>query len=114
MPDTIKKAATEAPQTMIPITENCMRATGDEDFTYTVMVGKELVPIFQKKMKTQMFVVFRFGRTIGEVWGESPTRMALPYIRTINEATMLQMQAASFAYRSLMFERKRPKLTNWI
>jgi hypothetical protein len=97
IPDTIKKAATEAPQTMIPITENCMRATGEEDFTYTVMVGKELVPIFQKKMKTQMFVVFRFGRTIGEVWGESPTRMALPYIRTINEATMLQMQAASFS-----------------
>jgi hypothetical protein len=97
LPDAIKKAATEAPQTMIPITENCMRATGDEDFTYTVMVGKELVPIHQKKMKTQMFVVFRFGRTIGEVWGESPTRMALPYIRTINEATMLQMQAASFS-----------------
>ena len=48
-------------------------------------------------MATQMFVVFRFGRTIGEVWGESPVRMALPYIRTINECQMLMLQAASYA-----------------
>lgn len=97
IPADIKDIATKAPQTMIPIVENCMRHTGDTEFTYTVMIGKSMSPVYQKKMKTQMFVVFRFGRTIGEVWGESPTRMALPYIRTINEATMLQLQAASYA-----------------
>ena len=97
LPESIIEAAQKAPQSLIPLTENCMRMTGDKDFTYTVMVGKELMPIHQKKMKTQMFVVFRFGRTIGEVWGESPTRMALPYIRTVNEAQMLMLQAASYA-----------------
>ncbi len=97
LPEALKETARTAPQTMVPITENCMRMTGEQDFTYTVMIGKELTPIHQKKMKTQMFVVFRFGRTIGEVWGESPTRMALPYIRTINEAQMLLLQAASYA-----------------
>ena len=97
IPANIKEIAQKAPQTMIPLTESCMRMTNDEDFTYSVMIGKELAPVYTKKMKTQMFVVFRFGRTIGEVWGESPTRMALPYIRTINEAQMLMLQAASYA-----------------
>ena len=97
VPDEIKKLAKEAPQKTVTVTESCMRMTGDKEFTYTVMIGKELTPIFQKKMTTQMFVVFRFGRTIGEVWGESPVRMALPHIRTINEAQMLVLQAASYA-----------------
>ena len=93
----IKEQAMKSPQAQIDVTESCMRLTGEKEYTYTVMVGKSLEPIYTKKMATQMFVVFRFGRTIGEVWGESPVRMALPYIRTINECQMLMLQAASYA-----------------
>jgi hypothetical protein len=97
LPDEIKEQAIKSPNQQIDVTESCMRLTGDKDYTYTVMVGKSLNVIHKKKMATQMFVVFRFGRTIGEVWGESPVRMALPYIRTINECQMLMLQAASYA-----------------
>ena len=97
LPDEIKEQAKKSPQSQIDVTESCMRFTGEKEYTYTVMVGKGLHVIYQKKMPTQMFVVFRFGRTIGEVWGESPVRMALPYIRTINECQMLMLQAASYA-----------------
>jgi hypothetical protein len=97
LPDDIEKLAKEAPQKNVTVIESCIRFLNDKEFTYTVMVGKEMRPIYQKKMSTQMFVVFRFGRTIGEVWGESPVRMALPHIRTINEAQMLVLQAASYA-----------------
>jgi len=97
LPDDIVELAKKSPQKNVTVTESCMRMTGKKDFTYTVMIGKELTPIYQKQMPTQMFVVFRFGKTISEVWGESPTRMALPHIRTINEAQMLVLQAASYA-----------------
>ena len=97
LPDEIKEQAIKSPNQQIDVTESCMRLTGDKDYTYTVMVGKSLNVIHTKKMATQMFVVFRFGRTIGEVWGESPVRMALPYIRTINECQMLMLQAAAYA-----------------
>ena len=97
LPDEVVKLAKEHPQKTVPVTESCMRMPKDKEYTYTVMIGKELLPVLQKKMKTQMFVVFRWGRTIGEVWGESPVRMALPHIRTINEASMLMLQAASYA-----------------
>ena len=97
LPDEIKEQALKSPNQQIDVTESCMRLTGDKDYTYTVMVGKSLNVIHTKKMATQMFVVFRFGRTIGEVWGESPVRMALPYIRTINECQMLMLQAAAYA-----------------
>ena len=97
LPDEIKEQAKKSPQSQIDVTESCMRFTGEKEYTYTVMVGKGLHVIYQKKMPTHMFVVFRFGRTIGEVWGESPVRMALPYIRTINECQMLMLQAASYA-----------------
>ena len=68
-----------------------MRLTG-EKITHTQLWLAKIWSCHQKKMPTQMFVVFRFGRTIGEVWGESPVRMALPYIRTINECQMLMFK----------------------
>lgn len=97
LPDDVVKQAKDQPMKSVPVIESCMRLPNDKEFTYTVMVGKSMHPVKQTKMKTQMFVVFRFGRTINEVWGESPVRMALPYIRTVNEACMLQLQAASYA-----------------
>tara|TARA_B110000503_G_C7114432_1_gene399663 strand:- start:154 stop:1665 length:1512 start_codon:yes stop_codon:yes gene_type:complete len=97
LPDDLLKLAKDYPQKNITVIESCIRFLKEKDYTYTVMVGKEMKPIYQKTMSTQMFVVFRFGRTIGEVWGESPVRMALPHIRTINEAQMLVLQAASYA-----------------
>jgi hypothetical protein len=59
-------------------------------------VGKEMEIIQKKTMPVQMFTVFRFGKTIGDMWGTSPVREALPHIRVVNEAQMLFMEAASY------------------
>lgn len=79
-----------------PVLESCFRIPTESDYTYTVQVGKAMQIVDTKKMPVPMFTVFRFGKTVGDIWGESPVRMALPHIRVVNEAQFLFMQAASY------------------
>ena len=78
------------------ILESCFRKPNDKEYTYVVQLEKEGVILQETKMPVQMFTVFRFGKTVSDIWGDSPVRMALPHIRVINEAQMLFMQSAAF------------------
>ncbi len=90
------KLCTEDPFKKHKVLESCFRLPMEEDYTYTVQVGKDGEIMESKKMPVPMFTVFRFNKTVGDILGESPIRMALPHIRVCNQAQELFMSAASF------------------
>jgi hypothetical protein len=94
--DSMRQACNQDPFKTHKVLESCFRMPNDKDYTYTVQVGQEGDIMEQTKMPVQMFTVFRFDKTVGDSWGSSPVRMALPHIRVINEAQMLFMQAAAY------------------
>jgi hypothetical protein len=96
MGDQLVDACVKEPYKTHKVLESCLRLPMDKEFTYTIQVSKGQEILMTKKMPVQMFTPFRFGKTVGSVYGESPVRMALPHIRVVNEAQMLFMEAASY------------------
>jgi hypothetical protein len=65
--------------------------------TYSVHIGKDMMTVEETFTPVNPFIIFRFGKTLGEVWGESPVRSALPHIRVANEVAKLILTQASWA-----------------
>ena len=93
----IYKTAMESPQTKIKVLEAVCRMPQDSQLMYRVFVGKALEMVDEKPIAANPFVVFRFAKTLNEVWGESLVRAALPHIRTVNEVSKLILTQASWA-----------------
>ena len=81
----------------IKILECVHRRTGEKDMMYSVHIGKDLICVEETYTPVNPFIIFRFGKTLGEVWGESPVRSALPHIRVANEVAKLILTQASWA-----------------
>jgi len=94
--DSMRQACQKDPYKQHKILESCFRMPNAKEYTYVVQLNEQGQILEEKKMPVQMFTVFRFGKTVGDIWGESPVRMALPHIRVINEAQMLFMQSAAY------------------
>lgn len=94
--DDMRQSCVKNPYKTHKVLESCFRMPMDTDYTYVVQLHEKGDILEQTKMPVQMFTVFRFGKTVGDIWGESPVRMALPHIRVINEAQMLFMQSAAY------------------
>ena len=85
------------PQQQIKVLESCLRLPGEKEMMYRVMLEEGMVLLEERPTPVQMFIVFRFGKELGSVWGNSPCRQALPHIRVANEATQLIMKQSAFA-----------------
>lgn len=96
MPE-LEKKAKEEPEKKMKILECVHRHTGEKDLMYSVHIGKELHCVEETYTPVNPFVIFRFGKTLGEVWGESPVRSSLPHIRVANEVAKLILTQASWA-----------------
>jgi len=94
--DSMREVCQKDPYKTHKILESCFRKPNAKDYSYVVQLSEDGDILEEKKMPVQMFTVFRFGKTVGDIWGESPVRMALPHIRVINEAQMLFMQSAAY------------------
>ncbi len=92
----MRQSCTEDPYKKHKALESCFRMPNETDFTYVVQVGKDSKIMEMRKMPVPMFTVFRFGKTVGDTWGASPIREALPHIRVVNEAQFLFMQSAAY------------------
>jgi hypothetical protein len=93
---TIKRQALENPKQKVMIVEAVCRQT-NEGLMYKVYAGKNLTEVKAEKIEVSPFVVFRFGKTLGETWGESPVRQTLPAIRTANQIAELILTQNSWA-----------------
>ena len=93
----LEKTAMDQPDKKIKVLEAVFRQTGMQDLTYNVYVGKEMTLVQQSFTPVNPFIIFRFGKTLGETWGDSPVRNALPHIRIANETQKMMLQSAAWA-----------------
>tara|TARA_R100000278_G_scaffold5721_1_gene8620 strand:+ start:3952 stop:5502 length:1551 start_codon:yes stop_codon:yes gene_type:complete len=93
----LKDEADKHPDKKHKLLEAVFRKTGEEDYCYHVYVGKEMKLVESSMMPVNPFVVFRFSKTLGEHWGESPVRSALPHIRTANEIQKMMLQSGAWS-----------------
>ncbi len=54
-------------------------------------------PLDKQELEVPRFIVFRWSKTLGEVWGESPVRHALPHIEVANKIQELQLAHGEYA-----------------
>lgn len=85
------------PHGKVKILESCLKGPDDEGLMYRVYLEDKMVLLEEKVSPAQMFIVFRFGKTLGSIWGESPVRQALAHIRVANQATQLIMTQSAWA-----------------
>jgi hypothetical protein len=97
----LKELADKDPEKKIPILEAVFRQVGETDYCYNVYVGKDMDPVLKSYMPVNPFIIFRFSKVIGQVWGEGPIRSCLPHIRTVNEMQKMVLQTASWTSQGL-------------
>ena len=85
------------PHGKVKILEACLKGPDDEGLMYRVYLEDKMVLLEEQVSPAQMFICFRFGKTLGSIWGDSPVRQALPHIRVANEATQLIMTQSAWA-----------------
>lgn len=57
-----------------------------DTWEYAVYLEKDFSELeAAKKHRFNSFIVFRWEKTVGELWGDSPIRSALPHILTVNK-----------------------------
>tara|TARA_B100000029_G_scaffold117531_2_gene110742 strand:- start:8884 stop:10413 length:1530 start_codon:yes stop_codon:yes gene_type:complete len=96
MPE-LEAPAKREPEKKIKVLECVHRPVGETEMIYSVHIGKDMMCVEETFTPVNPFVIFRFGKTIQEVWGESPVRSALPHIRVANEVAKLILTQASWA-----------------
>ena len=99
-PDLLEVAQKD-PEKKIPVLEAVYREVGERDFCYKVYVGKGMDLVSKEFIPVNPFIIFRFNKVIGQVWGEGPVRSALPHIRTVNEMQKMMLQTASWTSQGL-------------
>jgi len=67
------------------------------DYTYYVVHEKTKTMLVKKKMKTSPWVVSRYMKVAGEIYGRGPVLTALPDIKTLNKTKELLLKNASLA-----------------
>lgn len=97
VPAEIQRQADKNPQSKVKILEACLQLPSDKQMMYRVFTEDKMVMLEETPTPAQMFIVFRFTKELGSVWGSSPLRQALPHIRVANQATQLIMQQSAWA-----------------
>ena len=96
MPELEEKAKKD-PEKKVKILEATYRPVGSDEYCYSVHIGKDLQMVEKSFIPVINFCIFRFGKTLGEVWGESPLRSCLPHVRVANEVAKLILTQSSWA-----------------
>lgn len=95
IPADIKKLATELPDTIQKVLEIVVPKDGR--FEFTVVLEEEWIVLDEQTGPLNPFIVFRWDKTVGEVWGEGPVRLALPHIKSANKMGQLILRHGAYA-----------------
>jgi len=90
-----RSIADEHPDKKIKLVEAVIPDGGQ--FRYCVYDGQDWEPLEDTRSQWNPFVVWRWSRQVGEVWGEGPVRHALPHIRSINIMSKSRDVAGEYA-----------------
>jgi hypothetical protein len=97
IPETLKRLIADKPQEMVELMECVIADTEKGDFCYHIIYGKSKDELVFRRMKQSPWIVARYMKLPGEVFGRGPLLSALPDIRTLNKTLELLLKNASLA-----------------
>lgn len=97
LPDQLARQIEDKPTEEVDLIEATMLDQERGDFSYHVIWPKGEASLLQRKMKTSPWIVARYMKVAGEVYGRGPLLTAIPDIKTLNKTLELLLKNASLS-----------------
>jgi len=97
IPQDLQQRISEKPTEDIDLIEATVLDIAKGDFNYYVIHEKSKTEIVYRKLKSSPWVVSRYMKVAGEIYGRGPVLTALPDIKTLNKVKELLLKNASLA-----------------
>ncbi len=97
IPEDLQKKIDLNPTEEIELIECTVKDYTRGDFDYLVMVKGQTEFIVERKMKSSPWIVARYMKVSGEIYGRGPVLTAMPDIKTLNKTVELLLKNASLA-----------------
>jgi hypothetical protein len=97
IPKEVQDQIADKPTEEVDLLEATVMNIDRGDYTYYVVHEKTKTMLVKKKMKTSPWVVSRYMKVAGEIYGRGPVLTALPDIKTLNKTKELLLKNASLA-----------------
>jgi len=97
IPDQLKKQIKDKPTEEIELIEATVQAQKRGDYCYHVIDKKSKTELVYRRMKQSPWIVSRYSKVAGEIYGRGPLITALPDIKTLNKTLELVLKNASLA-----------------
>ena len=97
IPETLQNLINEKPAEMIELLEAVIVDTERKDFCYHIIYEKTRDELVYRRMDSTPWIVARYMKIPGEVFGRGPLVTALPDVKTLNKTLELLLKNASIA-----------------
>lgn len=97
IPDQLKKQIKDKPTEEIELIEATVQDQKRGDYCYHVIDKKSKTELVYRRMKQSPWIVSRYSKVAGEIYGRGPLITALPDIKTLNKTLELVLKNASLA-----------------
>lgn len=97
IPEDLQKRIDDKPTEDVDLIEATVFNMDRGDFGYYVIDEKSKSQLVYRKMKSSPWVVSRYMKVAGEIYGRGPVLTALPDIKTLNKTKELLLKNASLA-----------------
>ena len=97
IPEDLQKRISDKPTEDVDLIEATVYNMDRGDFGYYVIDEKSKSQLVYRKMKSSPWVVSRYMKVAGEIYGRGPVLTALPDIKTLNKTKELLLKNASLA-----------------
>ena len=97
IPDRLQRMIDEKPTEEIDLIEATLYDIEKGDFCYHVIWAEGKVGLLMRRMKSSPWIVARYMKVAGEVYGRGPLVTAIPDIKTLNKTLELLLKNASLS-----------------
>jgi hypothetical protein len=97
IPAELQRQIMDKPTADVDLVEATIYNYGTGDFGYYVIHEKSKSQLVYRKKKTSPWIVSRYMKVAGEIYGRGPVLTALPDIKTLNKTKELLLKNASLA-----------------
>lgn len=97
IPPQLAQQISEKPTEDVELIECTVKNYDRGDFSYHVITRNPKECIVERKMKSSPWVVSRYMKVSGEIYGRGPVLTAMPDIKTVNKTVELLLKNASLA-----------------
>jgi hypothetical protein len=95
--DTLKRMLVERPTEDVDLLETTTHDTQKDEWHYCVIFSRDKAKIVHRNMRFSPWIISRYSKLAGEVYGRGPLVAALPDIKTLNKTVELLLKNASLA-----------------